>query len=743
MKHFLFQLCLLFSCAVVYGQGENNIWALNRNNGIDFNGSSPVAITTAMNSNWIQGSATVCTPGGALLFYSNGGKIWDRNHNLMPNGSLAPNLPLAARQGTVIVPIPNDVNRYYVFSLQETARATFTDLLDINSRLYYTIVDMSLNNGLGDVVPGEKWKLLDNYLAEKMIAIKGDRCNVWLLVRSKKTNQYKSYEITRGGINPQPVLSTCGTFPLESYIYCPIKVSPDRRKLAASLSPKEYNLGIDVGIETYDFDPLTGIVSNPQVIDNGLNLSFYSVNTHYYFDLCFSPNNSKLYATSLVGAWPSPPQDVFQYDMSQPNAAAIQASKTPVFSSQSLSYYQPGYYRFYDLELGPNGKLYCSSLYQYDFIGPGPISVINAPDQPGMLSNPVLDVLPMLHTGIPNGPPYLNFPNKVPERPMFVVENASETKQVTVCAFSDGYAYTLWADTPAMNFVWDDGSTAASRTVYESGTYYVRYQLNACTDKTDTLHVTFERLPLISWDSNACYGMQMGKAYASTEDSIPVVYTWRNEAGIIDVRQKNRGDTITGLNPGNYSVQLTTAFGCDTTIKFTVAPYPGTDLMVTPGSATIRYGDSIQLHASGALYYAWWPSGTVSNDTIPNPFVRPLAPTVFTVLGLNEYGCRDTAIAEINIDYALPDFIPNAFSPNGDGVNDVFKIENITYQRLVEFRIFNRWGQQIFETTNPQKGWDGTQDGKACPTDTYYYLISLNYPDGKMKVFKGDVILVR
>jgi gliding motility-associated-like protein len=174
-----------------------------------------------------------------------------------------------------------------------------------------------------------------------------------------------------------------------------------------------------------------------------------------------------------------------------------------------------------------------------------------------------------------------------------------------------------------------------------------------------------------------------------------------------------------------------------------VHSYPDATVEVSPQSVTIPYGDSIQLHASGADYYHWWPSGTVSNDTIPNPFVRPLSPVVYTVLGLNQYGCRDTATVQINIDYNMPDFIPNAFSPNGDGRNDVFKIEHIRYQKLVQFKVFNRWGQQLFETIDGAKGWDGTYNGAPCNVDTYYYIISLNHPDGATKTYKGDVALLR
>ncbi len=128
---------------------------------------------------------------------------------------------------------------------------------------------------------------------------------------------------------------------------------------------------------------------------------------------------------------------------------------------------------------------------------------------------------------------------------------------------------------------------------------------------------------------------------------------------------------------------------------------------------------------------------------MPAPFLRPLKPTTYTVLGLNSYGCSDTANVYVDIDYTMPDFIPNAFSPNGDGLNDVFKIENISYQKLIALRVFNRWGQMVYESSDPAKGWDGTQNGQPCNMDSYYYLIVLSYPDGQIKNYKGEVTLIR
>ena len=86
--------------------------------------------------------------------------------------------------------------------------------------------------------------------------------------------------------------------------------------------------------------------------------------------------------------------------------------------------------------------------------------------------------------------------------------------------------------------------------------------------------------------------------------------------------------------------------------------------------------------------------------------------------------------------------VPTAFSPNGDGKNDVFKVSNLTFQRIMEFRVFNRWGQEIFNS-NTNAGWDGTWQGEPQDIGNYTYLIRVNSPDGSVETYKGDVTLVR
>lgn len=87
--------------------------------------------------------------------------------------------------------------------------------------------------------------------------------------------------------------------------------------------------------------------------------------------------------------------------------------------------------------------------------------------------------------------------------------------------------------------------------------------------------------------------------------------------------------------------------------------------------------------------------------------------------------------------------IPTAFSPNGDGINDVFKLVNIKNEKLIDFRVFNRWGTIVYNSKDMHQGWDGNYKGQAQATGVYGYAIRIMYEDGVEEIYKGTVTLIR
>jgi gliding motility-associated-like protein len=192
-------------------------------------------------------------------------------------------------------------------------------------------------------------------------------------------------------------------------------------------------------------------------------------------------------------------------------------------------------------------------------------------------------------------------------------------------------------------------------------------------------------------------------------------------------------------NPLNSNYET----GCPDTLFTTVNIWPLPNVVSSNNDTTITFGQSVQLYARGASHYSWTPVGSLSDPNSPAPIAAPTTTTNYVVSGMDTNGCvsRDTVTVYVNYNDNL--LIPSAFTPNGDGRNDEFRIVNATFQRLMEFRVFNRWGQEVFSTTDIRKGWDGTWKGVPQDMGAYQYLIRVAYPDGRVETYKGDVSIVK
>jgi gliding motility-associated-like protein len=140
----------------------------------------------------------------------------------------------------------------------------------------------------------------------------------------------------------------------------------------------------------------------------------------------------------------------------------------------------------------------------------------------------------------------------------------------------------------------------------------------------------------------------------------------------------------------------------------------------------------------------WTPNdGSLTDNNINNPVATPTEKTIYTVYGIDSAGCRDTASITIDVDYNDHEFIPTGFTPNGDGRNDVFGPMGLKYQKLIEFMVFNRWGQMVFSANSDRQMWDGTFNGQPLDAGVYFYTITVNRANGEKVSYKGDVTLIR
>jgi len=190
-----------------------------------------------------------------------------------------------------------------------------------------------------------------------------------------------------------------------------------------------------------------------------------------------------------------------------------------------------------------------------------------------------------------------------------------------------------------------------------------------------------------------------------------------------------------------YYVMITNEWGCRDTLTAKIHVFDAPQVRIHPGDTTLVYGTGIRLTAEGAQAYQWYPWTGLDNPTAAETFATVYGDIVYTVTGRDENGCADTAAITLKVDYRIKDFIPDAFTPNGDGLNDVFKVAGVSFQS-VETQIYNRWGQLVYNASD-NRGWNGTMNGQPADAGTYHYVITIRYPDGFSRLNKGTVLLVR
>lgn len=191
--------------------------------------------------------------------------------------------------------------------------------------------------------------------------------------------------------------------------------------------------------------------------------------------------------------------------------------------------------------------------------------------------------------------------------------------------------------------------------------------------------------------------------------------------------------------PQKYIVKITDDSACsiERTVNIKMLPAPH---VLAGLDQDIKLTESAQLNGSAVGSYYWTPEGAVNPANILNPVVYPLVTTTYYLNVHSPEGCTARDSVTIHVTNAM---LPNAFSPNGDGLNDVFKL-HIQDERvhLSDFSVYNRFGQRVFFTRVTNDGWDGTFNGKIADLGTYFYLV--NYVIGaKSYKLKGDVSLIR
>jgi gliding motility-associated-like protein len=282
-------------------------------------------------------------------------------------------------------------------------------------------------------------------------------------------------------------------------------------------------------------------------------------------------------------------------------------------------------------------------------------------------------------------------------------------------------------------YLWTTGSTSSAITVTPSGntTYTLVTTFNGKCSVDTTINIAVTPYPVVTVNSgNICAG-QCVQLTASS--SGPNNYLWSTGATT---------DTIT-VCPGTtttYTVNVSRN-KCITKKNTTVVVNAGA-LVTACCNQTIENGTTVQLTASGVTTYQWLPNSGLNCDTCATVMATPSITTTYTVIGTDKNGCKSEQ--EVTVDVACNDFVvPNIFTPNNDGINDVFLIP-AQYMSKFSVTIYDRWGNKVFTSTDANKSWTGVNSsGEWVSNGTYYYMITAECSSGVSYNKKGFVQLLR
>ncbi len=825
--------CLLFIFFILNkteAQQFNN-WYFSLQNGISFNTTPPSFLSGSQIGTTPLapfGSAVISDKKGQLLFSTDGVKVFDKNNNQMPNG-FGLKGQFCQTNGSLIVPFVNDTSKYYLFTSQGLVGTSMPD----TARYSYSILDMSLNSSLGDVVI--KNVDIRGFASEKMLAIPHKNgTDIWWVCRDR-TNNFYSYKITCTGFqNSNPVISSIGSNTNNNInlLIGDIKASNDGKTIAAAYS---FTGASGEGyFEAYEFDNSTGILSNP-----------IKINGFAIYGIEFSPNSKILYVTQRFETNNIPYSSVTQYSLTNYDSFSIKNSLFDI----SSTVYPFGNGIETCLQLGPDNKIYIPvSFTNNSGIFLKGLDVINNPNELGAACNYQSQVislpnmtrrrLPYSYTNlitaqnvqIPNytvasdcrtvtlkGKTYIKGNNLTfkwkfgdGDSTVQIVPSGGDTTFASVTHFyppgidtfhvqlfvtsdtvcglgSIGKRLTLpKKSTIKANFDFQKNCGQLLVQFTDSSTFsnisnnLINYQWQFFNKNNLLLGTSIEKNPIFTFpnfdtvkarlivsinsieycsqadtlekilvlfiqpnssfnNSAICLGEQVTFNNTSNNTGLIVITEWLLNNTLVS--NNSNGFSYTFNQAGNYIISLksTTANGCSTIATKNILVE--TALANAGRDTTVLENQPFVLLGSGGTTYFWQPPIGLDDITKANPTGTLINNQQYVLRTTTAQGCISFDTVFITVLRNL--IIPNAFSPNGDGINETWGIEQLKDYPNAVVQIFNRNGQLMYTAKgNNITAWNGTINNKPVPVGTYYYVITLNNLL-RNKPISGWVMVVR
>jgi hypothetical protein len=730
-KNYVLLFLLFFTTSVIAQLGsEAWHWQFGQNCSLDFSSGVPVIGSSPVNI-W-EGTASISDKNtGQLLFYTDGMQVWNKNNVQMPNGfGLMGNG--SSTQSALILAKPGSTTLYYVFTSPAFALP--------NVGVYYSLVDMTLNGGLGDITIKNQL-LTAPQVTEKLTAVKYcSGVGYWIIDHLCNSDAFNAYLLTANGIDTVPVISHIGRvidYNTDGEIGY-LRASPNSKRLACGIET-------DSCLQLFDFNNATGIISNPITITYSLTQGPYGVE--------FSPDNSKLYASVANSEAPNYNNGaVFQYDLSNYTQSAIINSQTQIiFLSADNG----------ALQLGPDGKIYRADPYTQF------IDVINNPNNLGSLCNYQSAAITF-----PSSAKVLEgLPNFIDESG-FAFTTVNVIKDTIACTLNSNYIANATLNN-ALNYTWYDSTTNPIKTISMSGSYWIDITENNGCIYRDSFSLVISNYPIVNLGNDT---ILCSPSYLLNITNNNYNYLW------------NTGDTtqqITIINSGNYWVTATNSFGCkniDTiNVSLYIAPvinifkdstecgsafipitlnanYPNAasyswsdgfigqlHTLTTPGTYWVQYelNNTCISRDSFGVYINPYPTINLGNDTSfcsgtltlnaynsSATYIWNNGETTATILASTvgvywvqviQNNCVQSDTLKITPYHSTFDFImPNIVTPNNDGINDFIDFEKFQFSSL-QLEIYNRWGNKIFESFNPDCIWKPAEDDGI-----YFYTLKYN-----------------
>ncbi len=621
---------------------------------------------------------------GKLLFYSDGSSIWNGNHNLLVNGSISTASP---NGDLIIVPFPKSTSKYYLFFISSS------------SSLQYVVVDMSLQNGNGEVISSSPQTLSNNKL-NQITAIKHQYTDAyWIVTHEIGNNTFHANLVDMNGVSTQAVNSDIG---ITTNSYGDMVASNQGHKIAVT-----HYLGNNNNVEVFDFDRTCGVLSNARVLNKE---SLWD----YAFGIAFSPDDSKLYIT-------------FSYELSQLVQYYGNNYENSYFIASSPS-------NFNIMRLGPDGKIYIAT---HDNGIPG--KRIDAILKPNEIAGSCF--YQKTHITLDEGAGK-NRSSQF-ELPAFAAGKSSQSPikdsifSVSNTCEGDTTAFHFNTSNPfdSLRWIFHDAPTSNSTLINptyqfnKAGTFRITLHIYRCGNNFELIDsVTIKEKPVLNFpsDTTICLGSTI-----KLNGPICEKYNWSSGEITSSIIVAKTGNIWLTASNGN----------CTNSDTILIKNYP--EIITLLGDEFYLCEDDqelVKLNAGeGFSAYKWTPT----NDTTSWIIVKNIGD--YFVKVTDNYGCIGNDQTKVKRRCSSLLYIPTVFSPNNDGTNDVFKpigLDIVTY----EIEIYNRWGQRIFNSTKLEDGWNGTFNSQPADLGVYVYTIKYSgYRNKLLKDFvvKGHVTLMR